>query len=106
MWTGRPWLGVAALVGQVVLPKGKGGRDQARHVPRQLAHVFWNEDVRVLDIHRHGVLIADRILRSRDPEALGWMARNLPRPAVARAADKRGLHHGARSLARVLGQRA
>ena len=71
-------------------------------MPARLAHVFWDEDLARLDIERDAVLIADRILRAEDPEALVWMSRALPRAAIERASRSRGLDPRRARLGRLL----
>lgn len=97
-WASAEWLAVAAAVGSVVLPEKAGkadrpvsARPRGRRVPSRLAHLFWNEDLALLDVDRDAVLLASRILRSDDPEAHAWMMRALPRAAILRAARARSL---------------
>ena len=108
VWTsvGRPsWLGIADSVGEVVCPPprrtlvGTRGRGKA---PSRLAHLFWNEDVAALDLDRHASLVADRILRSEDPEAHAWMLRRLPPKAILKATGTRNLDPRRARLGRLL----
>lgn len=67
---------------------------EGQRVPRRLAHVFWNEDLAMLDLDRNGPLIARRILQAKDPQALAWavthlLARDWERTAEARGLDRR-----------------
>lgn len=101
-WRSKSWVDLAATVGTVELPASPGAPRHTSQVPSRLAHVFWNEDVRALDIDRHGVLIADRILRSDDPEALAWMASVLPAEAIRRATASRALDRRRARLGSVL----
>lgn len=71
-------------------------------VPDRLAHLFWNEDVRTLDTHRHGRLIASRVLRSGDTQALSWMVTAVDRADIAWAARGRGLDRRYARLAEAL----
>ena len=101
-WDAQPWQRVAGEVGRVTLPTSPDGRDRDARVPSRLAHVFWNTDVRELTVDDHAVLIAGRILRSADPEALAWMTRNVPPDAIADATRGRGLDRRSAALGRVL----
>lgn len=105
-WDDQPWQRVASEVGRVILPTSTTVRDRDARVPPRLAHVFWNTDVRDLTVDDHAVLIASRILRSADPEALAWMTRNLPPDAIARATRQRGLDRRSAALGRVLARAA
>ena len=71
-------------------------------MPARLAHVFWNEDLSQLDVERDAVLIAGRILRAEDPEAIAWMSRALPPGAIERASRSRGLDPRRARLGRLL----
>ena len=84
------WTAVASRVGTVVLPWRASGGPPHR-VPRRLGHLFWNEDLGDLNLDRHAVLIADRVLRADDPEAIAWMRDALPAAAVEQATRRRGL---------------
>ena len=101
-WDAWPWQRVAGDVGRVTLPTGTDARARDARVPSRLAHLFWNTDVRDLTVDDHAVLIASRILRSADPEALAWMTRNLPPDAIADATRGRGLDRRSAALGRVL----
>ena len=101
-WDAKPWQRVAGEVGRVTLPTSCDGRACDARVPSRLAHVFWNIDVRDLPVDDHGVLIAGRVLRSADPEALAWMTRNVPSDAIADATRGRGLDRRSAALGRVL----
>jgi excisionase family DNA binding protein len=106
-WTGSPWLRVAETVGQVVLPEEPAApSERPRHaqgnLPPRLAHLFWNEDLQALDLDRHASLVADRILRSEDPEAHAWMLRRLPRRAILQATGTRNLDPRRAHLGRLL----
>lgn len=101
-WEGRPWQRVAGEVGRVTLPTRTDVRARDVRVPSRLAHLFWNTSVRDLTVDDHAVLIAGRILRSGDPEALAWMIRNLPSDAIADATRGRGLDRRSAALGRVL----
>jgi len=101
-WASPEWLTVAAIVPTAVLPERPRTEPPPRRVPARLAHVFWDEDLARLDIERDAVLIADRILRAEDPEALVWMSRALPRAAIERASRSRGLDPRRARLGRLL----
>jgi excisionase family DNA binding protein len=108
-WTDPAWLRVAAAVGQVVLPvapEPKRRRPSStpgrRRPPARLAHLLWNEDLGSLDVERHAVLLADRILRSEDPEAHAWMVDRLPASAIMEATRTRNLDPRRASLGRLL----
>ncbi len=78
-------------------PDRPDGAGAARRVPARLAHVFWNEDLAVLEPVRHGALIASRVLQSGDPQALAWASMRLRARDWERAAHARGT--GARDAA-------
>ena len=95
-WAEPAWLRVAGMVGQTALPTGAAASPRPagaskRGLPPQLGHLFWNEDVQGLDLDRHGGLVADRILRSEDPEAHAWMLRQLAPEAILKATRTRDL---------------
>jgi DNA-binding Lrp family transcriptional regulator len=75
-WTGPAWLGVAATVGQATLA--------------------------AVDVERDAALLADRVLRSEDPEAHVWMMQELPASAILRATRSRNLDPRRASLGRLL----
>jgi excisionase family DNA binding protein len=105
-WTEPAWLGAAATVGQATLPVEREPRQRrwapTRRVPSRLAHLLWNEDLAALDAERDAVLLADRILRSEDPEAHVWMMERLPASAILRATRTRNLDPRRASLGRLL----
>jgi excisionase family DNA binding protein len=106
-WTEPAWLGAAATVGQATLPVEREPRQRRwaptrRRVPSRLAHLLWNEDLAALDAERDAVLLADRILRSEDPEAHVWMMERLPASAILRATRTRNLDPRRASLGRLL----
>ena len=100
-WTEPPWLRVASTVGQAVLP-AEPARQAQGGLPRRLAHLFWNEDLPTLDVDRHATLVADRILRSEDPEAHAWMLQRLPPKAILQATGTRNLDPHRARLGRLL----
>jgi excisionase family DNA binding protein len=106
-WTGPAWLEAAAAVGQATLPvEGAPRRPRLapsrRQIPSRLAHLLWNEDLAALDVEKDAVLLADRILRSEDPEAHVWMVEHLPASAIIRATRTRNLDRRRASLGRLL----
>lgn len=84
---------------------GAAPRALTRRVPARLAHAFWNEDLGTLDVGRHGSLIAGRVLRSRDPQALAWASRHLRPQDWQRAAGARGADVRDAALANILARR-
>ena len=105
-WTGPAWLEAAAAVGQATLPVERAPRPRVapprRRVPSRLAHLLWNEDLAALDAEKDAVLLADRILRSEDPEAHVWMVEHLPADAILKATRTRNLDRRRASLGRLL----
>jgi hypothetical protein len=95
------WLAVAPAVGTVVTPERPPGRRPGR-VPRRLGHLCWNEDLDRLDLDRDALLIADRILRADDPEAVAWMSEALPPTAIDKATRRRGMDPRRARLGRLL----
>lgn len=100
-WTGSSWFRVAEKVGQANLP-AEPARQARGGLPPRLAHLFWNEDIAALDLDRHASLVADRILRSEDPEAHAWMLRRLPAKAILKATGTRNLDPRRARLGRLL----
>jgi hypothetical protein len=78
--------------------------DEGRVVPVWLRHLFWNADVRQLNIERDGAYIAARVLASDDAEAHAWAAVTLSPEAFLRAASGRGLEPRRVALARNLAE--
>ena len=103
---GEPWQRVAPRVRQVVLPAPKAPvARHERHVPRRFGHLFWNADVRGLNLDRDGRYVAGRILASSDAQALAWMARTLPSKDIIAASKARGMSAQVRAMARNLASR-
>jgi hypothetical protein len=73
-------------------------------VPVWLRHLFWNADVRQLNIERDGAYIAARVLASDDAGAHAWAAVTLSPEAFLRAASGRGLEPRRVALARNLAE--
>ena len=92
---------VAEKVGKANLP-AEPSPPGTGWTPAGLAHLFWNEDVAALDLDRHASLVADRILRSEDPEAHAWMLRRLPATAILKATGTRNLDPRRARLGRLL----
>jgi DNA-binding Lrp family transcriptional regulator len=105
-WTGAPWRRVAERVGQAALPEpapaARPAQEADGRVPARLGHLFWNEDLQGLDLDRHAILVADRILRSEDPEAHAWMLQRLPPDAIVQATRTRNLDPRRVRLGRLL----
>jgi DNA-binding MarR family transcriptional regulator len=103
-WAAPSWLRVAAKAGQVLLPAESPApaRASGRGLPARLGHLFWNETPQSLDLDRHADLVADRILRSNDPEAHAWMLQRLPEKAILQATRTRGLDPRRARLGRLL----
>lgn len=99
-WGSPRWLGVAADIGRCVLPETEHRRRD--RVPRRLAHLFWNVDIRELDPVRDGRYIADRILRDGDAQGLAWLAANIAPKQIAAAARGRGMDPRRAALGRAL----
>jgi hypothetical protein len=102
-WRSAGWHAVAARVGRVSLPTPSRRRRSAR-LPQRLAHLFWNADVDQLDPKVHGHLVASRILRSDDCQALGWLARALQPGHILAATNGRGLDRRRATLGRLLAE--
>jgi len=99
-WHTPEWRSLAPVMARVVLPAPRQSAPRQRSVPSRFAHLFWNEDTAKLDVERDGTMIAERILRSNDTEAIAWARgailpaslhrvrglRNVP-PRVAALAD-------------------
>lgn len=101
------WLAVAPGVREVKLPTrarpsppDPPGRPV--RIPPRLGHLFWDQDLSRLDTARHGVLIANRVLRSEDPEGLAWMATNIAPDDLRHAARSRSLDRRRGRLAELL----
>jgi hypothetical protein len=74
----------------------------APRVPGRLAHVFWNADLRKVQLPRDARYVAGRILTSNDTQALAWMARSLPPKAIVEASQARGMDKRMQALAQNL----
>jgi MarR family len=101
-WSGPSWLRVAGTVGRATLPAQATPPAGDGRVRGRLGHLFWNEDLEDLDMGRHASLVADRILRSEDPEAHAWMARRVPSQAILEATRTRNLDPRRARLGRLL----
>lgn len=103
----RAWLAVAPNVRQVELPTRARPwppclTDQPVRVPPRLGHLLWDQDLARLDTARYGVLIANRVLRSEDPEGLAWVAATIPPSDLRSAGRSRGLDRRRARLATLL----
>jgi hypothetical protein len=101
--THQRWPELAPLLNRVVLPTlGHAPADHTSRVPAWLRHLFWNADVRRLDVDRDAAFIAGRILSSDDAQAHAWAAANLPPDAFEQAASVRGIEPRRAALAHNL----
>ncbi len=98
----RRWPELAPMLARTVFPRHDNAADTDRRVPTWLRHVFWNADVRRLDVERDAAYIAGRILASDDTQAHAWAAQTLSAHAFARAATVRGVDPRRAALARNL----
>jgi hypothetical protein len=99
----RHWSRLGPSLANVVLPEPVGGEiDDGGAVPVWLRHLFWNADVRLLDIQRDGAFIAGRVLASDDAQAHAWAATTLSPEAFMKAASIRGLEPRRVALAQNL----
>lgn len=103
--THASWPNLARDVQRTFRPQG-GTAASCGPVPPELAHVFWNEDLAVLDPDEHGALVAKRVLLSKDPQALAWAVGRLSAAAWTRAAKARGFDPRDAGLARTLASAA
>lgn len=113
-WRSPAWHAIATEVGRVrveararVQADDAGQRTAspgraALRVPQRLAHLFWNADLRRVDISQHGSYVASRLLRADDCQALWWLARHLHPEAIRAAASGRGLDSRRATLALML----
>ena len=95
------WLALAPAVAKVRLP-GRASRAQAKRVPRDLLHLFWNTAPAQLDVATSAPYIARRLITTFDPDGLAWGTANLPAAAWEHAATTRGLKPAQRALAHNL----
>lgn len=101
--THQRWPELAPVVNRVVLPTlNSPHADHTARVPAWLRHLFWNADVRRVDVERDAAFIAGRVLSSDDAQAHAWAAANLPPDAFERAATIRGTGPRRAALARNL----
>jgi len=101
-WRSPEWRGIAGSVAGVVLPVAAARAPSQRSVPSRFAHLFWNEDIGQLDVKRDGVMIADRILRSADAEAIAWAAGAIPAASLRRVRGLRNIPPRVTALADAL----
>lgn len=100
-WGSEQWRRVASDLGRCVLPAPRPDPRQ-RRLPRRLGHLFWNVDLGQLDVVRDGRLIAGRVLRSDDAQALAWLAATIDPADIEAASRERGLDPKRASLGRLL----
>lgn len=101
--SGASWQQVASLIRQVVPPQTKAQTGKLpRRVPGRLAHLFWNADLRKVQLPRDARYVAGRILTSNDTQALAWMTRSLPPKAIVEASQARGMDKRMQALAQNL----
>ncbi len=99
----RRWRRLGPAVASVVFPESLAREDEdGRTVPVWLGHLFWNADVRQLDVERDGAYIAARVLASDDAQAHAWASVTLSPAAFLKAASIRGLEPRRVALARNL----
>jgi DNA-binding transcriptional ArsR family regulator len=96
------WTELAPVLADTVFPETSDPVDGDRRVPRWLRHLFWNADVRRLDLERDAAYIAGRILASDDALAHAWAAATLTAEGFLEAARMRGVPARRASLARNL----
>lgn len=101
-WRARPWRVVAPLVAGVLLPAPTCSAPRQRSVPSRFAHLFWNEDTAHLDVERDGTMIAERILRSNDTEAIAWAGGAIPPASLRRVRGLRNIPPRVAALADAL----
>jgi hypothetical protein len=88
----RRWRRLGPAIANVVFPEPLGlPGGKGRGVPVWVRHLFWNADVRRLDVHRDGAYIAARVLESDDAQAHAWAAVTLSPEAFLKAGSVRGL---------------
>ena len=96
------WTELAPVLADTLFPETFDPVDGDRRVPRWLRHLFWNADVRRLDLKRDAAYIAGRILASDDALAHAWAAATLTAGGFLEAARMRGVPARRASLARNL----
>ncbi|MGH9156090.1 MAG: hypothetical protein ACRD1K_09730 [Acidimicrobiales bacterium] len=101
-WWSPEWKALATAVPAVVLPASKARPRRQRTVPSRFAHLFWNEDTGSLELERDGVMIAERILRSSDVEAIAWAAAAIPPESLRRVKGLRNVPARVAALAEAL----
>ncbi len=77
-------------------------RGHDSRVPIRLRHLFWNVSPTQLDTRHAGPFIAQRLLRTLDPEGLAWGATHLKPSDWREGAKARGLDKSVRALAENL----
>lgn len=96
----RSWARLAPILADTVFPEASEPEMGEERVPIWLRHLFWNADMRLLDVPRDAAYIAGRILASDDAQAHAWAAATLPAEAFLHAAQMRGVPGRRAALAR------
>lgn len=97
--TSSQWPGIAGELAQVRAPTRASAACRQRRVPFRLRHLFWNADLRRLDVFEHGAYIAERLLSTQDLNGLAWGLSDLRAADWERAAQNRGLTPAERAMA-------
>lgn len=100
----RRWDSLAPVLDDAVIPETSQPMRGHRRVPIWLRHLFWNTDVRLLDVEKDAAYIAGRILASDDVQAHAWAAATLPAEAFLQAARMRAVSARRVALARHLAE--
>lgn len=101
-WRAPEWRALATTVARVLLPAPVTPMPAQRSVPSRFAHLFWNEDTAQLDVERDGTMIADRVLRSGDAEAIAWAGRAIAPSSLRRVGGLRNVPPRVVALAEAL----
>lgn len=98
------WSEISAGLARVEPPKRapSPGRVRDARIPVRLRHLFWNADPAQLDVRRSGPFIAQRLLRTEDPEGLAWGIANLCPQDWREASRARGIGPSLRAMAENL----
>ncbi len=101
-WRSPLWRALAPVIARVVLPSPRQPAPRQRSVPSRFAHLFWNEDTAHLDVERDGTMIAERILRSNDAEAIAWAGGAIPPASLRKVRGLRNIPPRVADLADAL----
>jgi len=82
------WNDALADVLATRLPSPRGTKEP-KIVPRRFWHIFWNASPAQLPIDKHADFIASRMLLSKDPLAISWVASHLPASSIEKVASLR-----------------